>query len=109
MTLGNPGLSETDLRLAALTEWLARQFFGANTFTLTPASTDASFRRYFRINAQGRTWIAMDAPPPQENCEPFVRVAALMRAAGLHVPMVVEQDLSNGFLLLSDLGTTTYL
>ncbi len=51
----------------------------------------------------------MDAPPEREDCRPFVKVAALMRAAGLHVPEVIAQDLARGFLLLSDLGTTTYL
>lgn len=51
----------------------------------------------------------MDAPPPREDCRPFVSVAALMRDAGLHVPQVIAQDIERGFLLLSDLGGTTYL
>lgn len=51
----------------------------------------------------------MDAPPEREDCRPFVRVAALMREAGIHVPEILAQDLERGFLLLSDLGTTTYL
>jgi aminoglycoside/choline kinase family phosphotransferase len=96
------------MRLAQLREWLAHSFFDGD-FVLAPASADASFRRYFRITANGATWIAMDAPPPQEDCRPFVRVAALMRDAGLNVPQVVAQDVERGFLLLSDLGTTTYL
>ncbi|MDH5534444.1 MAG: phosphotransferase [Betaproteobacteria bacterium] len=89
-------------------EWLTRRF-GVEAFTLSPASADASFRRYFRISAQDRTWIAMDAPPEREDCRPFVHVAGLMRAAGVHVPEVLAQDLERGFLLLSDLGTNTYL
>ncbi|MGZ5136356.1 MAG: aminoglycoside phosphotransferase family protein, partial [Burkholderiales bacterium] len=76
---------------------------------LERASEDASFRRYFRIRANGRTWIAMDAPPEREDCNPFVKVAALMHAAGVHVPEVIAQDLERGYLLLSDLGTMTYL
>ncbi|HTE15183.1 MAG TPA: phosphotransferase [Burkholderiales bacterium] len=76
---------------------------------LAPASADASFRRYFRVMANGKTWIAMDAPPPQEDCRPFVKVAALMHDAGLNVPQVIAQDIERGFLLLSDLGATTYL
>ena len=67
------------------------------------------FRSYFRITDGGKTWVAMDAPPPQEDCRPFVRVAALMLDAGLHAPRVVAQDLERGFLLLTDLGATTYL
>lgn len=74
-----------------------------------PASADASFRRYFRIADGERSWIVMDAPPQQENCEPFIKVARMMADAGLHVPRLLAQDVSAGFLLLSDLGTQTYL
>ena len=95
-------------RYAALQDWIARQFPG-NAFTLSPASADASFRRYFRVTFPDSTLIAMDAPPPQEDCRPFVRVAALMADASIHVPAVLAQDLARGFLLLSDLGATTYL
>jgi aminoglycoside/choline kinase family phosphotransferase len=102
-------LTEKDTRLADLHTWLAGNFFKANEFSLAPASADASFRRYFRVTSGAKTWIAMDAPPPQEDCRPFVRVAGLMREAGLHVPQVVAQEMERGFLLLSDLGTTTFL
>jgi N-acetylmuramate 1-kinase len=78
-------------------------------FELTTASADASFRRYFRVHLAEKTLIAMDAPPPQENCEPFVRIAALFTKAGLNVPEVIAQDLAQGFLLLNDLGDVTYL
>jgi len=98
-----------DSRLAALEHWLAGQLDGA-TYRLAPASEDASFRRYFRAHlADGRTFIVMDAPPPQEDCAPFVRIARLLREAGLHAPEVHAQDLAQGFLLLADLGTKTYL
>ena len=98
-----------DARLGSLEHWLARQFDGI-AYQLAPASEDASFRRYFRARlADGRTYIVMDAPPPQEDCAPFVRVAQLLRDAGVHAPDVHAQDLAQGFLLLSDLGTTTYL
>ncbi|SDI29758.1 aminoglycoside phosphotransferase family protein [Pseudomonas panipatensis] len=76
---------------------------------LSPASSDASFRRYFRWQAEGRTLIVMDAPPPQEDCRPFVKVAGLLAEAGVHVPKILAQDLEQGFLLLSDLGRQTYL
>ena len=101
-------MSGTDTRLAQLHAWLADNRFGKN-FLLAPASADASFRRYFRVTSNNGTWIAMDAPPPQEDCRPFVKVAALMGDAGLHVPQVIAQDVERGFLLLSDLGATTYL
>ncbi|HZF22865.1 MAG TPA: phosphotransferase [Burkholderiales bacterium] len=95
-------------RYASLQDWIARQFPGI-TFTLSPASVDASFRRYFRVTFPDSTLIAMDAPPAQEDCRPFVRVAALMAEAKVHVPKVLAHDLARGFLLLSDLGATTYL
>jgi N-acetylmuramate 1-kinase len=97
----------TDPRLDELRAWLAASL--GVEYTLVPASADASFRRYFRVAAEGRTWIAMDAPPPREDCRPFVRVAELLRAAGVHAPQVLAQDLERGFLLLTDLGDTTYL
>lgn len=83
-------------------------------FKLTTASADASFRRYFRVHLADahfgqKTLIAMDAPPPLEDCAPFVRIARLLLEAGLNVPKVLAQDLAKGFLLLSDLGNDTYL
>jgi len=87
---------------------------GSDEFACAPASADASFRRYFRITPRHPAWgatslIAMDAPPPREDCRPFVRVAALLEAAGVHAPRVLAQDIEQGFLLLCDLGDTTYL
>lgn len=95
-------------RQQQLTQWLQNQFPG-ETFSLAPASSDASFRRYFRITFADRTLIAMDAPPEHEDCRPFLHVAALFEKAGAHVPHVYAEDLAQGFLLLSDLGNTTYL
>ena len=95
-------------RKLQLESWL-KQVLPAKTFSLTTASADASFRRYFRVHVGGETLIAMDAPPPQEDCTPFVKVAKLMLDAGLNAPKVIAQDLTQGFLLLSDLGDDTYL
>lgn len=96
-------------RLDQLNDWLAQVLQG-KSHHLTTASADASFRRYFRVHlADGTTLIAMDAPPPQEDCAPFVKVAALFQEAGLNVPNILAQDLERGFLLLSDLGTQTFL
>jgi aminoglycoside/choline kinase family phosphotransferase len=76
---------------------------------IAPASADASFRRYFRVTAKGRDYIVMDAPPAHEDCRPFIAVARLFADAGVHVPQVLAHDLEQGFLLLTDLGDTTYL
>lgn len=91
-----------------LNRWLSNQL-GGSAYELTPASSDAGFRRYFRASFDGETRIVMDAPPDREDCRPFLRVAELFRAAGVHVPEVQATDLDQGFLLLSDLGPTTYL
>ncbi|RDD91477.1 aminoglycoside phosphotransferase [Acidovorax sp. BoFeN1] len=78
--------------------------------SLRPASADASFRRYLRIDsAAGASCIVMDAPPDKENCRPFVQVQALMAAAGLNVPHILAWDEPGGFMLLSDLGSTTLI
>ena len=74
-----------------------------------PASADASFRRYFRIEADGQSWVVMDAPPEREDCRPFVQIAQLLLDAGLNGPRVLAQDLEQGYLLLSDLGRQTFL
>ena len=95
-------------RLAILQDWLHRVLPGKD-FSLAPASSDASFRRYFRVSLGARTLIVMDAPPEHENCAPFIHVAQLFLAAGVHVPEIIAQDLQQGFLLLSDLGAETYL
>ena len=96
-------------RQQQLTRWLHSQVHN-EPFTIAPASADASFRRYFRATfADGQTRIVMDAPPQHEDCRPFLHVAKLFEDAGTHVPHVYAQDLEQGFLLLSDLGNTTYL
>ena len=102
-----------DDRQQQLGAWLNTVLQQAN-FSLTIASADASFRRYFRVNLVApylgfHTLIAMDAPPPQEDCTPFVNIAKLFLDAGLNVPQLIAQDLARGFLLLSDLGDDTYL
>jgi len=97
-------------RVSQMRQWLETAL-GARDFSIAPASDDASFRRYFRIRRSGSqpSLIVMDAPPEKEDCRPFVHVARLFSEAGTHVPAVQAQDLEQGFLLLSDLGDTTYL
>ena len=99
-----------DLRLSQLKEWLASAPTKVLPESIRPASSDASFRRYFRVDASdGATYIAMDAPPPNEDVRPFIHVAEVFGQTGVSVPKVLAQDVERGFLLLSDLGTTTYL
>lgn len=90
-------------------EGWARQQLGWHDAALTPASADASFRRYFRIQRDGQSYILMDAPPDREDCRPFVYISRLLRDLGLHVPEILAEDTAHGFLLLSDLGNRLYL
>lgn len=97
-----------DSRLETLKRWATEQL-GSNELVITPASADASFRRYFRVAHGLQTFIVMDAPPEQEDVKPFLHVAKLLQTAGVHVPEIVAQDVPRGYLLLTDLGTQTYL
>jgi N-acetylmuramate 1-kinase len=99
------------VRRVAFEAWLQTQTaaHGLQAETLAPASADASFRRYFRIQGAARAYIVMDAPPPQEDVRPFVKLAQMIQAAGLHAPTVYACDAAQGFLLLADLGRTLYL
>jgi len=92
-----------------VTDWVAGRF-PDQSVRITPASADASFRRYFRLTwPDGNTRILMDAPPEKEDCKPFIHVAGLLATAKLAAPRVLDQDLENGFLLLTDLGRIGYL
>lgn len=106
-----PATDHTDPRLNALRTWLRTlpAALGVREQTLRPASADASFRRYFRLDAGAGTLIAMDAPPEREDSAAYVRVADLLHGAGLNAPRILAQDLAQGFLLLTDLGQQTYL
>lgn len=98
-------------REAAFQHWLdgVAPSHGLQPGTLRPASADASFRRYLRIDGDGGSFIVMDAPPEHEDCAPFVKVAALMAQAGLYVPRVLAWDAPQGFMLLDDLGSQTMI
>lgn len=96
-----------DERRTQLEAWLREVI--DEPFTVSVASADASFRRYFRVHLDTATRIAMDAPPEQEDCRPFVDIAGRLRAAGLNAPDILASDLDRGFLLLTDLGSRTFL
>ncbi len=100
-SMGLPDAS--DSRLSLLTEWVC------GDLGLAAASADASFRRYFRVTQQEHSYIVMDAPPDKEDLGPFTTVARMLGGIGLNVPMILAQDVEQGFLLLSDLGCRQYL
>ncbi len=103
------GVQSGDIRQRQILAWLAA-LRPQRQVELAPASADASFRRYFRASFDnGETRIVMDAPPSHEDIHPWLHVQQLFHDAGVHVPEVLAQDLANGFLLLSDLGSSTYL
>lgn len=95
-------------RLALIHDWLTRDL-GLHPERIEPASSDASFRRYFRAFAGGRTFVVMDAPPDKEDVRPYLKVTRLLQLTGVHVPHVHESDVARGLLLLEDLGGTHYL
>ncbi len=100
--------TDNDPRQQELIRWLTTDA-ALPVDRIEPASSDASFRRYFRVFSGQQTRIAMDAPPARENSEPFVRLAAWLEDLGLHAPRVLAADLERGFLLLTDLGSEQYL
>ena len=99
---------QDDQRLIDLQQWLRHDLSMAFD-NIEPASGDASFRRYFRIDHDGESLIVMDAPPEKEDCVPFINIANALLKTGLNVPRVLQQNLEQGFLLLSDLGSVQYL
>ncbi len=102
--------NSSDPRMISLLEWLETlPEFHLDIQTVQPASSDASFRRYFRVDSPNSSYIVMDAPPDKEKVEPFIHVADIFGQSGVAVPKVVAKDIQRGFLLLSDLGVTTYL
>jgi N-acetylmuramate 1-kinase len=97
-----------DPRLDLLKRWVER-VAGESSTGIHPASADASFRRYFRVTLDGETRIVMDAPPDKEDVGPFIRVADMLGAIGVNAPHILARNLEEGFLLLTDLGSRTYL
>ncbi|MEQ8426502.1 MAG: phosphotransferase [Gammaproteobacteria bacterium] len=95
-------------RQQARAEWL-KTILETDSFRLTPASEDASFRSYHRVSLPDSSYILMDAPPEQEDCNPFIDITGRLLACDVNVPIIHEQDLQQGFLLLSDLGNEQYL
>jgi len=101
-------MTATDDRSAARLAW-ARHATGLPSLDLEPASADASFRSYWRGYVDGQPVIVMDSPPEKENPAPWVEIGKRLHGAGLHTPTVMVADLEQGFLLIEDLGTRTFL
>ena len=104
-------ITPADARLAGAHRFIAAHAlsYGLDAASCAPASADASFRRYFRVQGTTQPYILMDAPPSHEDCKPFIHVSQLLSRTGIQAPQVLEQDIENGYLLLTDLGSTTYL
>jgi N-acetylmuramate 1-kinase len=103
-------MSAADARIALIRDWLATDLGWRRDCRLEPASADASFRRYFRVwGPEGGTHVIMDAPPGKEDTAPYLKVTALLRGCGVHVPEVEAADTARGLLLLEDLGATHML
>ncbi len=103
-----PAPDPTDRRFSEIKRWV-EELLDQRPIDLKSASEDASFRRYFRAMGGDRSYIVMDAPPGRETLAPFVRAARRFLAIGLNVPEILDADHGRGFLLLSDLGSDTYL
>src|SRR5262245_51488517 len=102
-------MTETsDARLAQLRDWLKSELT-VDATRVAHASVAASFRRYFRVWGESGTYIVMDASPERENVEPYVTVARMLAHIGVHVPKILAEARTQGFLLLTDLGTRVYL
>ncbi|MGZ4977250.1 MAG: aminoglycoside phosphotransferase family protein [Methylobacter sp.] len=97
-----------DLRTILMFDWLENDLLLTIT-ACSPASSDASFRRYFRVNTSEQQFIVMDAPPTKENVEPFIRIAELLTQSQVNVPTIFQQNLTDGFLLLEDFGSQCFL
>ena len=94
-------------RSTLLNQWLEQ--LGYRDYRLSPASEDASFRSYLRLECGAESFVVMDAPPQQEPCDRFIAVAHMLRDAGVNAPEVIASNLTDGFLLLTDFGSADYL
>ena len=98
----------SDKRATAILNWLENEIsLTINSFQL--ASSDASFRRYFRATHPQGSYIIMDAPPDKENTEPFIKIAALLKRSDVNVPTIYYKNLQQGFLVLDDFGSKCLL
>jgi N-acetylmuramate 1-kinase len=101
-------MSHADERFSLVTDWVTREL-RLSPRLIEPASSDASFRRYFRVIHDAGTHIIMDAPPAHEDIRPYLNVTVMLETTGVHVPRVFEWDTDRGLVLLEDLGTRQYL
>jgi len=105
-----------DQRRDDLAHWAVREIqalTGENLpAELSVVSGDASFRRYFRLHSKGGSehdgepvsWICVDAPPDKEDNPKFIGIARRWASEGVHVPAVLAENVTDGFMLLEDFG-----
>ncbi len=101
-------MQKQDIRKTAIQSWLENEL-KMSIDSFAPASSDASFRRYFRVSCNGQTYIVMDAPPEKENIKAFIEVAGLFASTGINIPKIYQINREQGFLLLEDFGNQCYL
>ena len=101
-------LETADPRLTDIKKWIESSLTIQN-YTIEIASADASFRRYFRLLSADDSWIIMDAPPEKEDCQPFIKIARLIESVGVQSPHIFSFNQQQGFMQLSDLGSTAFL
>ncbi|MEQ1637396.1 MAG: phosphotransferase [Methylococcales bacterium] len=101
-------MNSEDPRAQAIFAWLTTDL-ALTVLDMQPASSDASFRRYFRVTLPSKTWIVMDAPPERENIQPFIKMSALLNTAGVKAPQLFHVNSEQGFIALEDFGSTSYL
>jgi aminoglycoside/choline kinase family phosphotransferase len=106
--VSNQLMDQGSERLALLRAWVS-ELLGSSRFSLSAVSSDASFRRYWRLDHAGESWVLMDAPPHLEDCGRFADLSHRLRAIGLSTPQVFAEDRQRGFLMLSDFGDRLYL
>ncbi|MGY6588916.1 MAG: aminoglycoside phosphotransferase family protein [Wenzhouxiangella sp.] len=96
----------SDLRRLQAETWAARELNWTD-WQSEAISSDASFRRYFRLRRDGQAWVVMDAPPEREPVDAFVDIARRLKPL-VHVPKIRATHIDQGLLLLEDLGGTPY-
>jgi aminoglycoside/choline kinase family phosphotransferase len=104
----NTSAAAPDVRFTRLVSWV-HEVLGRDGISVSVASADASFRRYFRVHRDADTWIVMDAPPAKEDTAPFISVSKMLVDAQVNAPRVLAENRAEGYLLLTDLGVRTYL
>ena len=98
---------DSSKRLDLLKDWLSKKL--EIDFSISTASSDASFRKYFRAKTLKNSFIVMDAPPQNESIEAFLKINKILNSIKVNVPDIYKEDMALGFILMQDFGSDTYL